>query len=89
MPCLPVIIALLFPRILIVFLWFFTNWFDGVYTGFILPLLGLIFLPFTTLWYSVVVNYYNGEWNLISVIGMVIAVLVDIGSIGSGARRRR
>lgn len=89
MGCFLAVVGLIFPRILIIVLWFFTSWFEGVYSGILIPILGFIFLPFTMLWYSVVVNYFNGEWGIISVLGMVIAIAADIGALGSGERHRR
>ena len=89
MPCIAVLLALLFPRILIVILYFATDWFEGVFDTLLWPVLGLIFMPLTTLWYSVVVNQYGGQWTGLTIIGMVIAVLVDLGSTGSGYKHRK
>lgn len=89
MPCILVVIALFFPRILMAVLWFFTDWFDGVFSHILWPILGFIFMPFTSLWYSVVVNKYGGEWNALTIIVMVIAVLSDLGSSRSGFKSRR
>lgn len=89
MGCIAVIIALIFPRLLIIVLWLFTDWFDGVFNGILIPVLGFIFLPVTTLWYSVVVNHYSGVWSVIPVLGMVLAIAIDLGSTRGGWRNRR
>lgn len=89
MPCILVFVALLFPRILMVILWFFTDWFTGVFDSILIPILGFIFLPLTTLWYSVVVNQYAGQWNTLNIILMVLAVVIDLGSLGGGYNKRR
>jgi len=89
MPCLLTLVALLFPRITILVLWIFTEWFSGVFSSMIWPLLGFIFMPLTTLWYSVVVNQYGGQWNALTISVMVLAVAFDIGSNGSGYKHRR
>ena len=89
MPCLVAVIALLFPRVLIVVLWFFTDWFNGVFNTLLWPVLGFIFLPVTMLWYSVVINQYAGQWSNVNIIIMVIAVVIDMGSWGSGYRSKR
>ena len=89
MPCLFAIIALLFPRVLIVILWLLTDWFTGVFDSLLWPILGFIFLPITTLWYSAVINWYGGQWSGMNIIIMVLAVILDMGSAGSGYRRKR
>ena len=89
MPCALALIALIFPRVLIAILWFFTTWFNGVFQSLLWPVLGFIFLPITTLWYSVVVNNYGGQWNSTNLVIMVIAVVIDMGSWGGGYQNRR
>ena len=54
MGCLLAVFAGFFPRIALVCLWIFTDDVDRAYDSFILPLLGLFFLPLTTLIYALV-----------------------------------
>jgi len=89
MRCIVVLIALLFPRILIVVLWLFTGWFSGVFSSVFLPVLGFFFLPVTTLWYSVVINQYGGQWSTTNIIVMVLAIAIDMGSWGGGYKSRK
>lgn len=86
MPCLFALFGLFVPRIVILVLWFLTDWFSGVFDSLILPVLGFIFLPTTLLWYSVVVNVYNGVWGPLQIIVAVIAVAIDLAP--AGGRRR-
>ena len=88
MPCILALIAILFPRVLILVLWIFTDWFNGVFQTTIWPVLGFLFMPLTTLWYSVVINNYGGQWNSLTIVVMVIAVVIDLGSNGSGYKQR-
>jgi len=44
-------------------LYFFTNWFQGLFSNVLFPILGFIFLPTTLLWYSAVQNWFQGEWE--------------------------
>jgi hypothetical protein len=88
MPCLLAVIALMFPRLLMAVLWFFTDWFSGVFSSTLWPVLGFIFLPVTTLWYSVVFNKYGGEWSTFNIVLLVIAIMIDMGSWNSGYRNR-
>lgn len=79
MPIIFGIVALLFPRVLIVVLWLFTNWFDRVTGNILYLLLGLLFVPLSTLWYGVVVHYFGGAWSTVPIIGMVVALVLDLG----------
>lgn len=88
MPCLFAIFALLTPRVVILLLWFFSGWFHGVFPTLLWPIIGFIFLPTTLLWYVAVIHWFGGQWNLIPIIGLVIALIIDI-SPASGRRRVR
>jgi hypothetical protein len=89
MPCLAVILALAMPRVLVFILWFFTRWFEGMFTTILWPILGFIFLPTTLLWYSAVQHWFAGQWSLWPVVGLVIALLVDLSPAKGGRRRTR
>jgi hypothetical protein len=86
--CLFAILGGLFPRVALVLLWIFTNDVDRAYDSFILPLLGLIFLPLTTLVYAVAWSPVGGvegiEWLFVA-----LAFVLDLGAYGGGARARR
>ena len=85
MPCLFAIFALLTPRLLIVALWLLSDWFKGLFHTALWPILGFIFLPTTFLWYTAVQNWWEGQWSLWPVVGLVIALMIDV----SPAKRRR
>jgi hypothetical protein len=86
MPCLFAIFALVAPRLFVLFLWFFTDWFQGMFDSILWPVLGVIFLPTTLLWYSAVQNWFGGAWTLWPIVGMVVALLIDVSP--AGGRRR-
>lgn len=85
MPCLFAVFALVTPRLVIALLWFFTNWFNGVFNSILWPILGFIFLPTTLLWYSAVQHWFGGQWTLWPIVGLVVALVIDV----SPARARR
>ena len=88
MPLIAILIGGLFlPRVIMVGLWFFTNWFSGVFATWIVPLLGFVFMPYSVLWYSVVHNMYGGVWSPFALVGMVLAILLDLSSGGYGYKR--
>jgi hypothetical protein len=86
MPCLVAILALATPRLLVALLWFFSRWFDGVFTSLLWPILGFIFLPTTLLWYTAVQHWFQGQWTLWPIVGLVVALMIDISP--AGGRRR-
>jgi hypothetical protein len=86
-PCFLALIALVAPRLTIFLLWFFTNWFKGLFTSALWLVLGFIFLPTTLLWYSVVERWFGGQWTLWPIVGLVIALMIDVSP--AGGRRRR
>ena len=85
MPCFVAILALITPRLVVAVLWFLTRWFEGMFPTLMWPILGFIFLPTTLLWYSAVQHWFGGQWTLWPVVGMVIALLIDV-SPASGRR---
>jgi predicted MFS family arabinose efflux permease len=88
MPCLLLILFVLFPRIALLLLFFFSHYISRAYHGFLLPLLGFIFLPLTTLVYAWMVN--GGQPTTgINLIILIIAVVIDVGGLGGGAYHRR
>lgn len=83
MPCLLALLALIAPRVTIILLWFLTTWFNGMFPGLLWPILGVIFLPTTLLWYSVVQHWFGGAWSLWPVVGIVIALAIDVSPVSS------
>jgi len=80
-------LGLFIPRITILFLWLLTDWFVGVFNLWLWPVIGFIFAPYTTLWYSVVQNMFAGSWGPLQIIGLFLALLLDIASSGFSYRR--
>ncbi len=88
MPCLVLIVLLAFPRIALVLIFLFSNYLQRAYHGLLLPLIGFLFLPLTTLAYAWMVNTRQPIAGINLVI-LVIAVVIDLGGLGHGATRRR
>jgi hypothetical protein len=86
--CLLLIVFLAFPRIVLVLLFLFSNYLQRAYHGIVLLLLGFLFLPLTTLVYAWMMNTRQpiAGTNLLI---LIIAVVIDVGGLGSGERHRR
>lgn len=86
--CFVVALGAFFPRVALVILWLFG---DTVETAFkdewIIPLLGLLLLPYTTLSY-VLLNWWVGEVSGFTWFFVVLAFLADMGSYAGSARTR-
>lgn len=88
MPCLFAVLAISFPRVAIVLLWLFTNFFAHVFNGIIIPVLGFLFLPLTLLVYAYLRNT-NAVIGGAQLVFLFIAVILDLGLIGGGTWRSR
>ena len=88
MGCCGIILILAFPRVVLAVLFFFTRYIEHAYHGLLLPLLGFIFLPLTTLVYAWLINS-RMPIEGINLIFLVVAVLIDAGGVGGGAYQRR
>jgi hypothetical protein len=89
MGCLFAIFAGCFPRLATIFIWLarptlFSNAFHGRW---FLPILGIIFLPFTTLMYVILwssTGLTAGDW-----FWLILAVLLDLTHYASAAAANR
>jgi hypothetical protein len=88
MPCLVLIIILAFPRVALVLMWLFSNYLGRAFHGgLLIPLLGFIFLPLTTIVYAWELN--NGlPTEGINLLWLLLAVIIDLGGLGGGAHRQ-
>jgi hypothetical protein len=89
MPCLLLLIIVLFPRIAMVLIWFSSTYLQRAFHGgLLLPILGFIFLPLTTIVYAWEINSSMPTAG-INLLWLLIAVIIDLGGLGGGAHRSR
>jgi hypothetical protein len=88
MPCLLLIVILAFPRVGLALLFLFTHYLDRAFSSILVLILGFLFLPFTTLVYAWMVNSHLAIAG-VNLLFLLIAALVDLGSLGGGYSRRR
>ena len=88
MTCLLVILIVAFPRIMLVLMFLLSNYLQRAYHGLILPLLGFIFLPLTTIAYAWMVNTRRPLQG-INLLILLVAIVVDLGGLGGGEYHRR
>jgi hypothetical protein len=89
MGCLLLILIVAFPRIALVLMFLFSTYLQRAYHNMIVPLLGFIFLPLTTLVYTWIMNTHAPIAG-VNLIILIVAVIIDVGGLGgSGFYRRR
>ncbi len=76
------------PRLVIVGLWLSTDWFMGLFDTMLWPVLGFFFAPTTLLWYSVVQNWFGGQWGTLQIVGLVLTLMIDLSPASSKKRKR-
>ena len=88
MPCVLVVLLLIFPRVALVLLFLFTDYLTRAYHGLLVPLIGFFFLPLTTLAYAWMVNT-RMPLEGVNLLILIIAVAIDIGGLSGGEYHRR
>src|SRR3954469_5251980 len=89
MGCFLALLALISPRLVLFFLWIFSDVLSRAFDSWIVPLLGFFLLPWTTLTYAAFWHWGSGrhvtgfEWFFV-----ILAFLIDLGSYGGGGRAR-
>ena len=88
MPCLLLILILAFPRLVLLALFFFSDYLTRAYHDLVVPVLGFIFLPLTTLAYAWMVNSHLPIEG-VNLLILVLAIILDLGGLGGGEYHRR
>lgn len=88
MPCLPLLLGLAFPRVVLVLMLLFTTMLSRTFHGLLIPILGFIFLPITTVVYTLLVSNGMPATSGFYLIALIICAVADLGLIGGGASRR-
>jgi len=90
MPCCAVLLILFIgPRIAMAAMVVFSDYLGRAFgEALLVPLLGWLFLPWTTLAYTFAINS-RGEVAGLHMVLVIVAVLLDLGLIGGGAAKRK
>jgi hypothetical protein len=88
MSCLLIFAVLVFPRLALALMWLFSTYLQRAFHGgLVLPVIGFIFLPLTTIVYAWELNS-GMPTEGINLLWLLIAVVIDLGGLGGGARRQ-
>ena len=82
--CIFALFAAFTPRLAFVLLWIFTDVINKAFDTVIIPIIGLIFLPFTTLVYALIYTPGFGlsGWDFV---WLILALMLDLSSYGGSA----
>jgi len=83
MCCFITLFLLIGPRVALIFMWLFSDLVTRAFPNFLFPLLGTIFLPFTTIFY---VLAYQPVWGIdgFGWFFVILGFIIDISSYGGG-----
>ncbi len=88
MGCVLSLIAALAPRAVLAYLYLTSDYIGRAFDSFVWPVLGFFFMPCTALAYAWAINE-GGAIEGPYLVVLVIAVLLDVGVLGIGSRKRR
>ena len=88
MGCCLVVLVLMFPRVVLLVLFLFSTYLERAYHGLVIPLLGFLFLPLTTLAYAWMINTHM-RIEGVNLLILVVAAVIDAGGLGGGEYHRR
>ena len=80
-------LALISPRLVLLLLWLFSDALSRTFDGWVLPVLGFLLLPWTTLSYVAFFEWGAGQQVTgIEWVGVALAFVFDLASMGGAAR---
>jgi len=84
MGCVFALLVVISPRLALGFLWLFTTFVDRAYDEWIVPVLGFVFLPWTTLVYALA--HDGRDVSGVGWFFVALALFADVTSYRSAAR---
>ena len=87
--CILAVVGSFSPRIALLLMWVFTDYVTRAFDSFIWPLVGIIFLPFTTIMFCLVYSPLAGGVVGANWIWVFLGLLLDIMSYSSGGYGQR
>ncbi len=78
MGCLLVLIVALSPRLGMLLIWLVTDWVGRTFNGWLIPVLGIIFLPWTTVLYTIGYILSGDAAAPWGILGIFIGLFLDI-----------
>jgi len=91
--CLLLVLVIISPRLAMLLIWLVSDWVDRAFNGWLIPLLGVIFLPWTTVLYIVgfvISGDSAAPWGILGIfIGLFLDIALHARSATMGRERYR
>jgi hypothetical protein len=87
-PCLFALLALISPRLALIGVWLFSDILSRAFDSWLLPLIGFVLLPWTTLAFAVMWDVGSHEVTGFEWFVVALAFLADLSSYAGGQRAR-
>lgn len=88
--CFAILLGSAFPRLTLVLIWLFSDIIGRAFSGeWVLPLLGILLLPYTTLAYVLVFWFTNQPVAGFGWAFVVLGLFFDLGSYAAAGQNRR
>jgi len=82
--CLALLLSAISPRLALAVVWIFTEWVSDAFTTWIVPLIGLIFLPWTTLFW-VLTFQLTGSFGVAVFVAIFFGMILDASTYAGSA----
>ena len=90
MGCLLALLAGFAPRIVLALVWIFSNLVDRAFSGFIVPLIGLLLFPYATLFYVLAYNPITPHLGFWGWAFVILGFIFDLAHwVGGGTTSRQ
>lgn len=87
MPCLVLLFALIGPRVALVVMAIVSDRLSDSFGGILLPLIGFLVLPWTTLAFALLWGFGTNEVSGFEWLLVALVLLLEVGLIGGSGRR--
>jgi hypothetical protein len=89
MPCCLGVLLLLFgPRVVLALSWLFTDWIFRAFDGKLWPILGWVFMPWTTIAYMLIMLLNDHKLEGLWIGLLILGVIFDAGAWGASNKAR-
>jgi hypothetical protein len=84
--CILALLAMGMPRLVLAVIWATTDWFGQAFQGVLVPLVGWVFMPYTTAVYLAAMLRNDHQVTTGWLVLLILAVVIDVGAYRTGGQ---